>query len=371
MLNHIATLWHVFMKLWRAQGHDPVPGGEAAARAALARRIVLTRDPDGGERCVACYLCAVACPVDCIALQATEDDDGRRYPEFFRINFSRCIFCGYLRGGLPDLRHPAHARLRDGRVRPAEPRLRKGAPAHRRARASTPTTTSKLAGVAIAGKDKGEGVNEEPPVESVGVAAMTAPVLHRGAVAVVATCMVITRANAVHALLYLVVSLLAVRAGVLAAGRAVRRRARGDRLRRRHHGAVRVRGDDARRRAGWRGEREGRRLTPAGWLGPGLLALVLLAEIAWIALLPTPGPPGRWVGPEEVGVACTGRTCSASRRPRSCCSPGSVGAWHLGSVVCLARSSALRQPPWPDPSLSVDMDALLRHALFAQQRPQL
>jgi len=29
-------------------------------------RIVLTRDPDGQERCVACYLCAAACPVDCI-----------------------------------------------------------------------------------------------------------------------------------------------------------------------------------------------------------------------------------------------------------------------------------------------------------------
>ena len=51
-------------------------------------RIGLTRDPDGEERCVACNLCAVVCPVDCIALQKTEDDHGRWYPEFFRINFS-------------------------------------------------------------------------------------------------------------------------------------------------------------------------------------------------------------------------------------------------------------------------------------------
>ena len=29
-------------------------------------RIVLTRDPDGEERCVACNLCAAVCPVDCI-----------------------------------------------------------------------------------------------------------------------------------------------------------------------------------------------------------------------------------------------------------------------------------------------------------------
>jgi len=57
-------------------------------------RIVLTRDPDGGERCVACYLCSAACPVDCISMQAAEAGDGRRYAAWFRINFTRCIFCG-------------------------------------------------------------------------------------------------------------------------------------------------------------------------------------------------------------------------------------------------------------------------------------
>ena len=56
---------------------------------------------DGKERCVACYLCAAACPVDCIALQAANDTDGRRYPEFFRINFSRCIFCGFCEEACP------------------------------------------------------------------------------------------------------------------------------------------------------------------------------------------------------------------------------------------------------------------------------
>ena len=64
-------------------------------------RIVLTRDPDGEERCVACNLCAVACPVGCISLQKTEKEDGRWYPEFFRINFSRCIFCGFCEEACP------------------------------------------------------------------------------------------------------------------------------------------------------------------------------------------------------------------------------------------------------------------------------
>lgn len=64
-------------------------------------RIVLTRDPDGEERCVACNLCAVACPVGCISLQKAETKDGRWYPEFFRVNFSRCIFCGFCEEACP------------------------------------------------------------------------------------------------------------------------------------------------------------------------------------------------------------------------------------------------------------------------------
>ena len=67
-------------------------------------RIVLTRDPSGEERCVACYLCSSACPVDCITIQAAErPEDGRRYPEAFRINFNRCIFCGLCAEACPTL----------------------------------------------------------------------------------------------------------------------------------------------------------------------------------------------------------------------------------------------------------------------------
>lgn len=66
-------------------------------------RIVLTRDPSGEERCVACYLCSSVCPVDCITIQAAERDDGRRFPEAFRINFNRCIFCGLCAEACPTL----------------------------------------------------------------------------------------------------------------------------------------------------------------------------------------------------------------------------------------------------------------------------
>lgn len=92
MLSILQTIWLVFLHLFRRRVTVQYPDEHPYQPPRLRGRIILSRDPDGGERCVACYLCSVACPVDCIALQATEDENGRRYPAFFRINFSRCIF---------------------------------------------------------------------------------------------------------------------------------------------------------------------------------------------------------------------------------------------------------------------------------------
>jgi NADH-quinone oxidoreductase subunit I len=64
-------------------------------------RIVLTRDPDGRERCVACYLCSAVCPVSCISMQSVEQPDGRRHARWFRINFGRCIYCGLCEEACP------------------------------------------------------------------------------------------------------------------------------------------------------------------------------------------------------------------------------------------------------------------------------
>jgi NADH-quinone oxidoreductase subunit I len=101
MLSILDTLWRVFLHAFRPRVTKQYPEEKAYLAPRYRGRIILSRDPDGGERCVACYLCAVACPVDCIALQATEDAAGRRYPEFFRINFSRCIFCGWCEEACP------------------------------------------------------------------------------------------------------------------------------------------------------------------------------------------------------------------------------------------------------------------------------
>ncbi len=65
--------------------------------------IILTRDPDGDERCVGCYLCSAVCPVSCISMQSAEREDGRRYARWFRINFARCIYCGFCEEACPTL----------------------------------------------------------------------------------------------------------------------------------------------------------------------------------------------------------------------------------------------------------------------------
>ncbi len=62
---------------------------------------VLERDQNGLEKCVACFLCAAACPSNCIYIEAAENTSaerisaGERYAAVYNIDYNRCIFCGY------------------------------------------------------------------------------------------------------------------------------------------------------------------------------------------------------------------------------------------------------------------------------------
>ncbi len=63
--------------------------------ASYRGRPVLVMEEDGGERCVACGLCARVCPPLAIDIRAAETErEKERYPERFEINMLRCIFCG-------------------------------------------------------------------------------------------------------------------------------------------------------------------------------------------------------------------------------------------------------------------------------------
>ena len=168
MISYITT---AFRSMWEVLKHTFAPTvtieypEEKAYLAPRYRgRIILSRDPDSEERCVACYLCAVACPVDCISLQATETEDGRRYPEFFRINFSRCIYCGFCEEACPtyaiqltpDFEMSEYDR--QNMVYEKEDLLIDGPGKYH------DYNFYRVAGLAIKGKDKGEALNENEPV---------------------------------------------------------------------------------------------------------------------------------------------------------------------------------------------------------------
>ena len=146
-------------------GHDPVSRAEALPGAAhQGAHYSFARS--GRRRAMRCLPpCAIACPVDCIALQATEDENERRYPEFFRINFSRCIFCGYCEEACPtyaiqltpDFEMSEYNR--QNLVYEKEDLLIDGPGKY------PGYNFWRVSGVRIGGKDKGEAENEAPPVD--------------------------------------------------------------------------------------------------------------------------------------------------------------------------------------------------------------
>ena len=56
----------------------------------------LTLKDDGAVRCTSCFLCATACPAQCIYIEAGESPDPQveKFPLRYEIDTLRCIYCG-------------------------------------------------------------------------------------------------------------------------------------------------------------------------------------------------------------------------------------------------------------------------------------
>jgi NADH-quinone oxidoreductase subunit I len=94
------TLCHLFQKKVTVQFPEERPEYPLGSRG-LHR---LNRDDQGRVKCVACDMCATACPADCILIVGAPAPwpDREKVPDVFEINLLRCIFCGFCEEACPE-----------------------------------------------------------------------------------------------------------------------------------------------------------------------------------------------------------------------------------------------------------------------------
>jgi NADH-quinone oxidoreductase subunit J len=162
-----------------------------------------------------------------------------------------------------------------------------------------------------------------------------------GGVAVFATFRVITQANAVHALLYFIVSLLATGVMFFALGAPFASAI----VVIINSGAIMVllifvmMMLNVRRDGTWPDKIA---LSPRFWIGPAILCLILIFELGWCLMFYTPEQTTpEVIEPRQVGLALFGSYLIAVELASMLLLVGIVGAYHLGRDVFLGKEKKL------------------------------
>jgi NADH-quinone oxidoreductase subunit I len=111
MFDAVRALGKGFWEVLRHAAQPPItfsyPEVKRPLPPAFRGRHRLYRHADGLERCIACELCAAACPSSAIYVRGADNDPlapvstGERYASVYEINMIRCIFCGYCEEACP------------------------------------------------------------------------------------------------------------------------------------------------------------------------------------------------------------------------------------------------------------------------------
>ena len=102
----MAKTWQIFMK--QITGREKTetlewPEQPATYGDRFKGKHFLTRRDDGQVRCTACFLCATACPAECIHIEAGQHptNEIEKFPIRFEIDILRCVFCGFCEEACP------------------------------------------------------------------------------------------------------------------------------------------------------------------------------------------------------------------------------------------------------------------------------